>query len=960
MSFFNRIVNKITGRNKKAQGIGQGIDPSGYTTVDEHLVDPRGYTEEDKRLDAEPQVQPQPQMGSFSDVQIQMIVSKAREFLEKVNPADPLNSNLPAFPEHFKHPQIKPIFIQSANWILGKEMEIDQVIIDELIEAWYQPQVAEPQVAEPQVAEPQVAEPDDSLKLQMMDYARSIDPNNLDQIDTVDGTWLNDANVGLFQSVLKEILSTEKNLGEREINEVIRSVKETYVPLINDPRLTEEIRRKVPKDIVRRIENGNIANRDAFFQGIEELDARLGEGSYTINERVKQKIKSKTNKQQMDKYPVKWISPEAHQFFDAYLKKGSGVDESKTVGEVKKYLKSKNEGSEVIGQDVENMVWESMNTLDNIGLGRTQRFDPNTGQLSYPGKGPDYLINFFLKYPQYLPGGPGGISKEYVEQNKKSWELRDKLSGIIRPLISNKNSDVLEYVMHLMGKRIATLISDRKDRDQLSYDIESDTGKAVIDILDAKGGFAAGAGAQVDRTSDEYQKAVNVVRWQSIQQYASTENGGTGNILREVNDNIGKPVTDSLSEKIGQIASGELAVKDVSKEILRYNLLADTIQSLMLMGISQVDTLFKEVHESYNEEDPNSIRFRMDDDKKRGIYEKPGGLVNGQVFLNMDGSGIDKWNKIVSGGSLYNVMSNIAKAKGIISKINTSQTGSDPKRIAQAASTELQRQGITAENNPIVHSMLQDEEFVKRSRAISPNLVDSMYIRYKVPPPNVDKLKYKKLKKSFNNVINISHNYFIEPTIEAVINEEANIRQMYKDDPKTMDSKLTRLDEMKKVFSSIIPTHVEYKWSQEQRDKLKETIEQQKEQQKIEKQKIEKQKKDGVPKEDLTPLTKIRRAPLGLRNKNIHGQDYNVSQWWKALMGVRDKKGNLVYPIPRKTSPKVSEQFINGLYKSGNSILAELVKAQQMLDGFGLGEEVIKTINKVGDDYRNRIESLRD
>lgn len=63
---------------------------------------------------------------------------------------------------------------------------------------------------------------------------------------------------------------------------------------------------------------------------------------------------------------------------------------------------------------------------------------------------------------------------------------------------------------------------------------------------------------------------------------------------------------------------------------------------------------------------------------------------------------------------------------------------------------------------------------------------------------------------------------------------------------------------------------------------------------------------------------------------------------------------------PRKRKKKASEEFINGLYKQGNSILVELVKSQKLLANFGLGEEVIKTINKVGDDYRNRIESLRD
>jgi len=913
MSFFNNIVNKIAGRFKKAQDIG-------YDTIEEV----------DEAIDrSQPQVQPQMAKG-LNPQQVTMVVTKAREFLELVDPVAPLDSVLPPLPSFFKNPQLMPYFVQTANYILKQEKGIDSDIVDELVgfllgtETQPQEQIQE---------QPQQVELNENLKLQMANYARAIDVNSLDTIPSVDPSWLAENNIGLFQSVLKEILSTEKGLEEKDVEDTIRSIRPQQDASQVDQRLTGNVEGKLPETIKVRLSNGNIDQPDLFFKGMADLNDRLGD-SYVVGERPRKKTVGKSKRQSMDRYPIKWNSPESQQFFDTFLKDSNDINISSLVGEVKKYLKSVNLESEIVGQDVDSMIWESINTVDNIGLGRTERLNPKTGESICLR---DYLVDFFIKFPQYLPEN---ISLEQVTANKKSWDIRTQLSPVMSSLISTKNEDVLNYILHGMSSRVANTINDRKEKNQMSYDKESGTGKAFKNILDDNGGRISELGSIVDKTSPEYQIAVDKQKWNSLQQYASTENGGAGNVLREVNDEIGKPITNLLNDKIDKISNGELAVVNPSKNVIKNNLIADTIQSLMLMGISQVDTLFKDNH-TVSKDDIDPVTFKMRN-KQKGVIENTEGLVNGKVFLNMDGSGIDKWSSLVNGGSLYNVMNDVAKTKAIISRIDLAQRGSDPRRIAQEATRQLDMQGITADRNPIIHSMLQDDGFISRSRAITAAELDAMNKQYAVPPPNADINTYKKYVKAFNNVVNISHDHFIEPAIETILNAENNIRQTYKDDPETMKNRLDRLDDMRSIFGNIFPTHAEYNWDQKTRDDKKKSRE-------------EDIKEWNAGEREKKP----RRSLLGSSIINVGGQEYTVSQWWKALMGKKDEKGNIIYPLPKKSAPKESSQIINGLYKSGNSILTELIKSQQILEGFGLGEDVIKTINKVGDDYRNRIESLR-
>jgi len=824
MSFFDKIVNRITDKFKKAQNIGEVP-----------------IEEVDEAIDrSHPQVQPQ--IGELSPEQVTFVVTKAREFLNLVDPLNPYDSPLPVLPSAFKNPRLMPYFIQTANYILKTENGMNSDVVDGFVKfllgTGARPQVQE--VVEPQIEPQQVIDPNEGIE------------------------------------PVKELARTE------------------------DPRLTEDIKRKLSEnDLVDRLKTDMNVNPDLVFQGIEELDRRLGEGAYTIGKKHTSK-QSKAGIQPMDRYPIKWNSPESQQFLDSYFK-DEAIDTralaSRAVGEVKRYLKSKNLGAEIVGQDIDNLVWESMNTVDNISLGRTQRFNPKTGESNCVGK--DYLIGFFTTYPQYLPEN---ISTEYTKKNKKSWDLRDQLSPIMSSLIADKNRDVLNYIFKNMSRRIGNMIIDRVPKDQLSYDVESVSGKAFKDILDDRGGKMSERGAVVDKRSEEYRKALNSRTWGIMSQFASKENDGQGNVFRGAYDNLGKSAVDAMTDDIVEM--------DDPIKIITKNKMADVLQMFMLYGSNQVDELVKPVSKLKND--------------------------NGKIILDLKGNKVKSWGSLIYPGSLYNTLINVAKAKKYIATNYPAGEfrgeSNDESRIGSVTSNIFKQNQV---NDTVLYDMLADENFIKRSRLVDVNAQtketqkrpagNALSQSYGFFDQNLDLATYNKIAKDIRGW----QGHFLKNSIPYLLQSAIDKKRDILANSDNAEAELARFRIERQFLGDAHPKHSYYK-------------------------------KDN-PEEG--------RAVGGNRSEilsTMFGRDVTPREGWLMVTGQKEIPLEEVQLsreeaiIDMKKRKKASEEFINGLYKSGNSILMELVKAQQMLDGFDLGEEAIKTINKVGDDYRSRIESLRE
>jgi len=843
MSFFNSIVNKIAGRLKKAQGIGQDVNQeTGY-----------GYESQDEIIDridnAQPQVQPQPQMGSFSDVQIQMIVARARKFLDLVDTVDPLESVLPAFPQYFKNDPLKGYFIQTAYNVLGGK-GISQDIIDELLGYWYgTPQEVEPQEVEPQEVEPQEVEPQE-----------------------------------------------------------VERIKIKRPP---DSRMTEEIKRKLSNsDIEERLRSSKEVNPDLCFKGIEQLDSRLGD-LYTIGEKKK-------GTGNMDRYPITWTPPEAQEVIDSYFK-DERIDTSalvtKVTRSVKNFLHKKQLKHQVQDADIDSWVWQSMNTPDSLNLSRTQRFNPQNGSTLCVGGG-DYLVNFFRKNPTYLPEG---ISAEYAEANAKEWDFRVKLAPIMSSLISDKNRDVLDYVFNGMGTLIGNLIIDSVPKNQLSYDVESGTGKTYKDILDAKKDKVGDRGAVPDKRNPEVGEMVNDREWEMLKAFAPPvedyagypDQDGKGNILREVYNDLGHSASDSMTDDIVEMNQGTPKGK---QNVIKMNRRADLLQIFMLYGTNQIEDIVKPMSELFN--------------------------PHGKIHLDFKENKVKSWGSLISPGSFLNTFINVAKAKEMIATdfpAGGLSVSNNESTIGTKVSDHFKRQGI---EDPVLYNMLADENFIRRSRFIDLG-VETTSTTKKPVTENMFSLEYGYFDRDLNlkqheamgTKIRGQQAYDLQNIVpyllQSAIDKERDILAN-SEDPQAA---LERFRFGRKFLARAYPRHSAMESTEEGRhvggrrnDILSRMI-----------------GRDMTPREAWWMATGRIDIPL---------DEIKMSR----EEAVIEKKNS----PPRKRKKKASEQFINGLYKSGNSILVELVKSQQMLDGFGLGEDVIKTINKVGDDYRNRIESLRD
>ena len=929
MSFFDRIAKRIKRRFKKAQTI--GYDP---------------ISEVDEAIDSSP-VEPQFR-GGLSPEQILPFVTKAREFLEKVDPNDPYGSLLPPLPDAFKHPQIRPYFIQSANYILKQEKMMDSAAVDEFVGFLLGDKPQPRPLAEPSV--------DESIKNQIADYMYSI-PKDLTQIPPIKPELLKD--MELFQSVARGILSSnDYGLNEKQSDEVIRAILNSsqQVQTVNKAPIekTEEENRfdKLPESIRENITPPNaLYDPRNLYLLMDDLDQKLGGSDlYTI----KEKPVGKRN----DLYPVEWASPSAKLFREAFIdtRDSSGevvVNEDgspdmakmeailegfgqkhpsggvsaiqKVIGLVGKYTHKQLDKDEVI-----STLWMALRP-ENIPLGRTMRVQPKKGTVSCLK---DYLVDFFVDYPMYLGSdikldlhGTDRINtkgEKIVEplfnginicktgvRETESWEIRKRLSDIIANLIRQENKDVEEYVYRKTTNGVANIFLGVEGVPLVSLDKETDVGDALGTMIDK-------SKVQDVSSSDISKKDIrakdNITQWDKLGQYASKEAGGGGNIFRELYDEIGQPTIDSMSSYIESLNSGEIKVREKKNKtqeesqaiaILKNSLITDSLQAFMLMGSNQVDSLFKE------DQSPNNFSVgrhkKIDKDTRDVVFDYRRGTIkndkndvgqkSGKLFLNMDTGEIASWRSLISGHDILKVSNDISEAKALISQVDKYRAGSNLSSIGNLVSKQLESQGVTTETDPVVHTMLQDANFVSRSM-LNPSYIEPMKKLY---GGNVKQLRDK---------LNLMHNYFLEHAVKSIIVAENNIRNTYANDPKTMDMKLQRLAKSREIFGKTYLSHSYFESEEEG---------------------------SAVGGKVNAGLTRLFGRPTTPR-----------AAWWMVTNRMK------IPPI------KESIQFINGLYKQGNSIIAELIKAQKMLGGFGLGKDVINTINKIGDDYRKKIELLKD
>jgi len=524
----------------------------------------------------------------------------------------------------------------------------------------------------------------------------------------------------------------------------------------------------------------------------------------------------------------------------------------------------------------------------------------------------DYLVDFFINSPQYLKGTNINMSfdthiskkgeriKTYFfngvnlcsvgsDQNEV-WKIRNELSNIMVDVMKDEQGkkDVEDYVYKNIPIRIANDLTDikRQERGNVSMNAPSSTGKEYGGIL-SQDDLDARSNINV---KDKFQKRIeNKTKGiEILKPFSSLESGGEGNIFREIYQDLGEPTLNSLSSYIEKIKNGEvefISENSKNKAILDKNLIADSLQAFMLIGSNQLDTLIPKKEKDFNINDRGTVTNK-----------------DGSIILDIKGNKVKQWRGIVSGFSLARCMSDIAKAKALISNMDLSLSGSNPDGIAQRVRTELGSQSITTETDPVVFAMLQNDDFIKRSR-LDPALIGEMYQKYRVG----------KESKSFNGAIKDKPHHFFGYFVKSIILAENNIKQTYADDPVTMEHKLLRLEKMKNIFGRTFPVHSYYNSEKEGKSV------------------------GGKKSKSLSQLFGFTITPR--------------EAWWMATGKMK---------IPHIDFAKESAQYIRGLYKSGNSILVELVESQKMLDKFGLGSDAINTINKIGDEYRTRIEALRD
>ena len=912
MSFFNKIAKKITNRFKKAQTLG-------YDTIEDV----------DRAIDQVPEEQ---FSGEMTPEFLHSFVINVKTYLSKINPSNPLASPIAPLPPIFHTPALADQFDRIATHVLMVEKGIDQDTTDIIINYL-------------------LGEGDliatDTIDQQIAKYIRSI-PEDFSSIPPIDKILLSD--MVLFQSISRRILSEEYRLDSKQTDEVLRliinpelqtkteyefdpEIEKEFEPSKTDiqPDIQPEVQPEVqpidersenlPESIKNNLREGLLRNPEILFEGLDDLDQKLGKGLYSIEE--------KSTSKKHDLYPVRWSSPSSQLFRKTFLENADGTTNQERVEEIlNHFVTTKKDGGAGMIQDIRNILWdrykisfnkneeddiknrlwESLNP-ENIPLGRSMYFSPEKGSATCYK---DYLVDFFINNPQYLKGtninmsvdthtsGRGNEIKTYLfnrvnlcssasDQNEV-WRVRNELSNIMADIMMDEQGQksVADYVYKAIPSRIINdlTVLRRRERGDVSMNAPSSSGKeygGVLsqDDLDARPPIDA---------KDKYQRRREgkVEGREILGPYSSLESGGEGNIFREIYQDLGEPTVNSLSAYIEEIKDGKIQFKNEKSKnqaILRRSLVADSLQAFMLTGSNQLDNFVPKEEGNFRITDTGAV-----------------GNEDGSIILDLKGNEVKKWRGIVSSHSLSRTISDIAKAKALISNMNLSQSGSSPDRIAQRTAIELGNQGITPETDPVVFAMLKNDDFIKRSR-LDPALMDEMYKTYRIGQS----------PGKFNGAINYLHNYFLEYFVKSIVSAENNIKQTYADDPATMKHKLWRLDKMKSIFGQTYPSHSYFNNEEEGA---------------------------AVGGKINKGLTELFGSPTTPR-----------AAWWMAT-GRMD--------IPPIKSTKESQQFVNGLYKIGNSILAELVKSQNMLDGFGLGSDAIKTINKIGDEYRIKIESLKN
>ena len=842
----------------------------------------------------------------------QNFVSQVRQYFENINPADPLNSLLPPFPEKWKSSQLSRSFIMVANQVLD-EKGLDERNKYEIINTL--------------LGTRQLIE--SSFTDEVSNFIRtSIDPENPDisSLPNVNKEWLEPDTIGQFQSIAREILSSEPyNMNEMEADSIITSMMEPRVE--GKERFTG-----LPEDLLRRIVIKNV-NEKTILDGLASLDRRLGKGTYTLD----------SKNPGSDRYPVMWVSPQSQQFYDtfvskdpqkredflAYCRKSKKDGGSGMVNSIINYLGLNKSLTEMqkgaVENDIGSLIWEFLATKTRIPFGRTENFDPNTGE-SVCIK--DYLSNFFGKNPQYLPKG---IKVEVVKSGKRTdylfngvnlcksadtpqkWAIRDKLSQSVSSLIAAKNPDILDYVLNTMAVRIGNYVKEKRKREipEASIDVPGKEGKPMgggLSIEREKKRRDV-AKQKIDKTQFGEEDIENAVTNRKLG--IVIKEIGDENIFQNIYDNFGRETITFLSSEIenGVITNPSAVVKS-SKVI-------DTLQAFMLLCSSQFDSFL------------SNSNFNNDD---------------GKLHFDMKDGKVNKWNETVNKERMFNTFANIAEAKKIIANMNA-RFSKDPTNVAQNTAKQLRVKGITEETDPIVFTMLQDESFIRRSMLADPSLIDNYYkvstkeVKRKIKdkldkkkirktPIEINKMTYEALGKTLNESMQTMPGTFIPYAVSIIAQKENQIRQDFANEPEIMKSELQKLRKMQQIFGLAFPVHAEFKlddakWAERIRDAEKGI------------------KRYPFPGHVNKTLTRMLNLPGG---KTISHRD-----GYRMMVGLE--------PIPQNIL-RESSQMSYSLYKYGNSILENMIRSYDILDKFGLGQEIMETITQIGDDYRNRILSV--